>query len=135
MSMRFSSTPPENRPERARETLFWIDDRACTIPVTFTPIEMARYAHTVQEFGADAAGVFALRLALGEETYLAYLNLPDGAVSDDDFARIMALITGRLVGLDVQLPKEPDPVPVPEPEVTWPGPDVSADRTHSAHAD
>lgn len=127
-------------PTRERETLFTIDGRDCTIPVKFTPLEMARYAHTVRDAGPDAAAVFALELALGEKNYLAFLNLPHDEVSEEDWTRVVGLITGRLVGLDVEVPKDPvpapaplatEPPPSPEPaeDPRWPGPDASADRT------
>lgn len=95
----FKTDTPE--PDRPRETLFTIDGRECTVPVSFEPIEMARYAHMIEQFGGDQAAVWALRYALGDENYLAFINLPPHAVSKEDYTRVLALITGRLVGLDV----------------------------------
>lgn len=99
------STDETDAPKRPRETLFTIDGRECTVPVSFEPIECARYAHMVEQFGGDQAGVWALRYALGDEDYLAFINLPPHAVSRDDFIRVMGVITGRLVGMDVAVPK------------------------------
>jgi hypothetical protein len=105
------STNEEDAPKRHRETLFTIDGRECTVPVSFEPIECARYAHMIEQFGGDQAGVWALRYALGDEDYLAFINLPPHAVSREDFTRVMGVITGRLVGLDVAVPKAVDGAP------------------------
>lgn len=146
MPLHFSTTAKEALvPDREREILFTIDGRDCTIPKRFEPLECARYAHTIQEFGPDAAAVFALRLALGETDYLAFLNLPAGTVSDEDWARVVGIVTGRLVGLDVEVPKDPAPEPTSDGPLTtpplsadpalpawdpaWPVPELSAEGT------
>lgn len=100
----FTTDTPE--PDRPRETLFTIDGHECTVPVSFEPIEMARYAHMIEQFGGDQAAVWALRYALGDDDYLKFINLPPHAVSREDYTRVLGLITGRLVGLDVVLPKD-----------------------------
>lgn len=140
MPLHFSTPATEApAPARERETLFTIDGRDCTIPVRFAPLECARYAHTIQEFGPDAGAVFALRMALGESDYLAFLNLRSDTVTDEDWTRIVGVITGRLVGLDVEVPKDPapehasaappaTPAPAPDPErpawdPSWPAPE------------
>jgi len=100
----FTSDTPE--PDRPREELFSIDGKPATIPTTFEPIEMARYAHMIEQFGGDQAAVWALRYALGDEMYLAFINLPPHAVSREQYAQVVGVITGRLVGLDVMVPKD-----------------------------
>lgn len=146
-ALKFSSARPTEEKPRPRETLFTIDGRECTIPVKFEPLEMARYAHTVATFGADQAAVWALELALGEDDYVAFLNLPKESVSLEDWTRVVGVVTGRLVGLDVLVPKEvagqePAAVPAsptagdhepPDSEV-WPDEDPSEDLTASTHA-
>lgn len=140
------SSDETGAPQRPRETLFVLDGRECTIPTSFEPIEMARYAHMVEQFGGDQAGVWALRYALGDKDYLAFINLPPHAVSREDFTRVMGVITGRLVGLDVQAPKadggpsdgtstSPSSISTddathepPDAEV-WPGEEPEPDRT------
>jgi hypothetical protein len=146
-ALKFSSARPDEATPRPRETLFTIDGRECTIPLKFEPLEMARYAHTVSTFGADQAAVWALELALGEADYIAFLNLPKESVSAEDWARVVGVVTGRLVGLDVLVPKEaagPEPAVAPaspsednlEPpdSEVWPGEEPSEALTASTHA-
>jgi hypothetical protein len=146
-ALQFSSARPTEEKSRPRETLFTIDGRECTIPVKFEPLEMARYAHTVSTFGADQAAVWALELALGEKDYIAFLNLPKESVSTEDWTRVVGVVTGRLVGLDVLVPKEvagQEPAAVPESPTednleppdseVWPGEDPSEDLTANTHA-
>jgi hypothetical protein len=146
-ALQFSSARPTEEKSRPRETLFTIDGRECTIPVKFEPLEMARYAHTVATFGADQAAVWALEMALGEDDYIAFLNLPKESVTTEDWARVVGVVTGRLVGLDVLVPKEaagPVPVAVPEspsgdnPEPpdseVWPNEEPSEDLTRPTPA-
>lgn len=102
--LEFDSTTPED-PNRPRETLFRINGRDCTVPKTFGPIEMARYAHMIEQFGGDQAAIWALRYALGDESYLAFINLPAEAVSLDDYTKVLRLITGRLVGMELPIPE------------------------------
>lgn len=151
--LEFSSTTPED-PTRPREILFRIDGRDCTVPKAFGPIEMARYAHMIEQFGGDQAAIWALRYALGDESYLAFINLPAEAVSLDDYTKVVRLITGRLVGMELVIPEGKaqvggalDASPTsPTPSLTVPGdaseleppdsevwpndePETSADRT------
>lgn len=100
----FRSDTPEDE-DRPREPLFVIDGVTYAIPERFHPVEMARYAHMVEQFGGDQAAVWALRYAVGDEGYLKFINLPTKAVSTEDFARVMGVVTGRLVGLDVLVPE------------------------------
>jgi hypothetical protein len=102
--LEFSTTTPPD-PDRPREALFTIDGREVTIPREFTPVEMARYAHQVDQFGGDMGAIWALRYAFGNEDYLAFLNLPPNAVSREDYARVIGVVTGRLVGLAVPIPE------------------------------
>lgn len=103
----FTSDTPA--PDRPREELFSIDGKPATIPREFEPIEMARYAHMIEQFGGDQAAVWAMRYALGDEMYLAFINLPPHAVSKEQYAQVVGVITGRLVGLDVLVPGPKEP--------------------------
>jgi hypothetical protein len=101
-----------------REVLFTIDGVPYTIPKRFRPLEMARYAHMVSQEGADQAGVWALQLALGDDGYLALLNLPPEAIDKDTWAGLLGVVIARLVGLDREVPgpkwAEPSAAPLPE---------------------
>jgi len=96
------SDPTAKQPER--EELFSIDGTAYTIPKTIRPLLMARYAHLVDTMGSDSAGLWALREAVGDEGYFAFINLPPERVSKDDFATVMAVVTGRFIGLATEVP-------------------------------
>jgi hypothetical protein len=102
--LNFSTTTPPD-PDRPRDVLFTIDGRDVSIPQEFTPIEMARYAHQVDQFGGDMGAIWALRHALGDADYLAFINLPPDAVTRDDYAKVIGVITGRLVGLAIPVPE------------------------------
>jgi len=49
--------------------------------------------------------IWALRHALGDADYLAFINLPPDAVTRDDYAKVIGVITGRLVGLAIPVPE------------------------------
>ena len=120
----------EAKPETVdREVLFVIDGVPYTIPVRFRPLEMARYAHMVSQDGADAAAMWALQTALGETGYLAFLNLPASAVSEDQYRGLISVVVGRLLGVEREVPgpkwappSEADPIreAMTEPETDRP---------------
>lgn len=148
--LELTSTPHEGRPVD-REVLLTIDGTPYTIPTRFRPLEMARYAHMVNQDGADIAAVWALQAALGETAYLKLLNLPAAAVSDDTWRSLMAVVTGRLLGLERAVPGpkwEPPAMTEVAPETEaetaaekapqgwppageWTEPDSSPDRTET----
>jgi hypothetical protein len=94
--------PTAQQPER--EELFSIDGTAYTIPKTIRPLSMARYTHRVDTMGSDSAALWALRDALGDEGYFAFLDLPPERVSRDQLATIMSVVTGRYIGMETEVP-------------------------------
>jgi hypothetical protein len=107
--LEFTTKPdPAKVPKVPREELFKIDGSAYTIPERFRPLEMARFAHLVDTMGNDAAAMWGLQQALGDEGYLAFLNLPPDAVSEGDFRKVLGVVVKRLSGLTAELPKDGD---------------------------
>jgi hypothetical protein len=111
--LEFTTKPDPTAKPPEREELFSIDGKAYTIPKTIRPLLMARYAHLVDTMGSDSAGLWALREALGDEGYFALINLPPERVSKDDLATVMAVVTGRFIGLATEVPSaDPKSAPV-----------------------
>lgn len=90
-----------------REPLYSVDGVEYSIPREFLPLQMAKYAHLVDSLGSDSAALWALREAVGDNGYFALLNLPPEQVSKDDLANVIAVVTGRMTGLSVEVPKGP----------------------------
>lgn len=134
--LEFTAKPDPTAQQPEREELFAIDGKAYTIPKTIRPLQMAKYTHLVDSLGADSAGMWALQEALGEEGYLAFLNLPTERVSKDDFAVVIGVVTGRFVGLATEVPGadpksagEPAPSPEDTPESEPPDTEVWPEDT------
>jgi hypothetical protein len=96
------TTPAEPKPVE-REPLFALDGVTYTIPKRFTPSDMLMYAHAVRHFGNDQAVSWALEAALGSDGYSALLGAGD-AIGHDDFGKLIAVVTYRMLGLDAEVP-------------------------------
>lgn len=111
------TTPKEPKPVE-REPLFALDGITYTVPKRFTPSDMLMYAHAVRHYGNDQATSWALEIALGPDGYNALLSAGD-AIGHDDFAKLIGVVTYRMVGLDAEVPgpKEDETASLPEEDL------------------
>lgn len=113
------TTPKEATPVQ-REPLFALDGVTYTIPTRFTPSEMLMYAHATRHYGPDQAVSWALEIALGADGYTTLMNVPPGTIPDEDFGKIIGVVTQRMVGLEAQVPGPKENLTATAPEAaSW----------------
>lgn len=90
-----------------REDLFSLGGATYTIPVSFSAGETLTYVDGLRKYGPDMAASWALEMALGEDGYRALLGAPEHVVPKQDFARLVTVITSRLLGQESPVPGGP----------------------------
>lgn len=113
------TTNPE-APAVEREDFFSLDGTVYTIPAAFSAGETLTYVDGLRKYGPDMAASWALELALGEDGYRALLGAPEHVVSRQDFARLVTVITSRLLGQESAVPGPKAPRPAAKPKTRAP---------------
>jgi hypothetical protein len=92
--------------ELPQEALFKVDGVEHTIPVDFPAMVGIAYASIQQAYGDAAALSWAMRTALGDQSYDALI---DAVPSNEDFARLTVVVVGRIQGLIAPVPENETP--------------------------
>ncbi len=121
-------TTPKTATPVQRDELFSLDGTAYTIPKKFRAADAIGYVTNLRKFGADVANSIALEYALGEAGYNALLNGGD-AISADDIALLVHVVTSRILGQPVEVPEsapKEEEVKAPDSSVPEQADDLSA---------
>jgi hypothetical protein len=84
-----------------RDELFSVDGKVYTIPVEFPPMVGFNYITVQRRYGDEVAVSWAMELALGAEGLEA---LTGADVPNETFAKLVAIIIGRIQGLAMHVP-------------------------------
>lgn len=98
-------------PAIERDDLFSLDGTVYTIPVRFAAGDTLMYVDGLRKYGPDIAAAWALEHAIGEAGYTALCNANNATVSHDEFAKLIAIVTDRLLGKAAPIPGPKAPAP------------------------
>lgn len=99
----FSLSETTQDPDTGKDV---VTEREYTIPVEFPPTAAMLYAQVLSNAGAEQATTWAMRLALGEAGFAA---LCGADIDRETFVRMLAVVVGKIQGLDVTAAGASDP--------------------------
>jgi hypothetical protein len=106
-------TTPKTAKVVQRDELFSLDGISYTIPKRFRAADALGYVTNLRRFGPDVANSIALEFALGEDGYKALVGAGD-AITAEDIAVLVHVITSRILGQSVEVPETAPKAAEPE---------------------
>jgi hypothetical protein len=98
-------------PAIERDELFSLDGTVYTIPAHFSAGDTLTYVDGLRRYGPDIAAAWALEHALGQAGYTALCSADDATVPRAEFAKLIAIVTDRLLGKVALIPGPKAPAP------------------------
>lgn len=105
----FSLSETTQDPETGKDVT---TEREYTIPVEYPPTVAMLYANVLGTAGAEQATTWAMRLSLGEDGWAALMSAD---IPRETFVRMVAVVIGKIQGLDVTAAGAAAPDPKAQP--------------------